>query len=98
MAVASHRPGGEYRDDRWALYRLDEDFAEAADLSAQQPEKLRELIELWWAEAGKYGVLPLDGRENRGMEPNLPPTGKERERYVFYPATSPLPTLAVSPG
>ena len=35
----------------------------AHDLAAEQPEKLREMVERWWAEAGRYGVLPLDDRE-----------------------------------
>lgn len=96
-AVASHQPGSEYRDDRWELYQLDEDFAQAADLAAQRTEKLRELIELWWAEAGKYGVLPLDDRHDRGMGQNLPVTENDREHHVFYPATSPLPAQAVPP-
>jgi hypothetical protein len=31
-------------------------------LAEKHPEKLRQLVELWWAEAGKYNVLPLDDR------------------------------------
>jgi len=92
--VASHRPGSEYWDDRWELYQLDEDFAQSADLAAKQTEKLRELTDLWWVEAGKYGVLPLDDRHDRGLGQNLPATENERELHVFYPGTAPLPSLA----
>jgi hypothetical protein len=46
-------------DDHWALFNLDEDFAEATDLSAAEPARLRQLQDLWWAEAGRNQVLPL---------------------------------------
>ena len=37
---------------RWELYHVAEDFSESHDLAAQHPEKLAELVERWWAEAG----------------------------------------------
>ncbi len=46
-------------EDHWALFNLDEDFAEATDLAAGQPALLRQLQDLWWAEAGRNQVLPL---------------------------------------
>ncbi|MBL8383352.1 MAG: arylsulfatase [Burkholderiales bacterium] len=62
-AVTRHRKGADFADDRWELYRLDDDFSECTDLAAQHPEQLRALVELWWREAERYGVLPLDDRE-----------------------------------
>ena len=47
--------------DKWELYNIDEDFSEANDLAAEQPEKLAELQGLFWQEAEKYHVLPLLG-------------------------------------
>ncbi|MBV1688264.1 arylsulfatase [Novosphingobium sp. G106] len=46
----------------WELYKLDGDFSQAHDLAAEYPDKLRELQDLWWAEASKYSVLPIDWR------------------------------------
>jgi arylsulfatase A-like enzyme len=46
----------------WELYKIDEDFSQANDLAAKNPQKLRELQDLWWVEASKYNVLPLDWR------------------------------------
>jgi arylsulfatase len=46
----------------WELYNIDKDFSQADNLAAQNPEKLRELQDLWWAEAAKYNVLPMDWR------------------------------------
>jgi len=46
----------------WELYKLDDDFSQANDIAKDNPEKLRELQDLWWVEAAKYNVLPLDWR------------------------------------
>jgi arylsulfatase len=46
----------------WELYKLDTDFSQANDLAKDNPVKLRELQDLWWVEAAKYNVLPLDPR------------------------------------
>ncbi len=46
----------------WELYNLTEDFSEAHDLAAQNPEKVKELEAKWWAAAAQYNVLPVDDR------------------------------------
>src|SRR5262249_13663078 len=45
----------------WELYDLRNDWTQAEDLAAKQPAKLKELQELFWKEAQKYQVMPLDG-------------------------------------
>jgi arylsulfatase A-like enzyme len=50
---------------KWELYNIDKDFSQAVDLAATNPQKLRELQDLWWAEAAKHQVLPLDWRIER---------------------------------
>lgn len=53
-------PGSsDFDQDHWALFDLGSDFAEAHDVGARHPERLRALRELWWAEAGRNDVLPL---------------------------------------
>jgi len=47
-------------DYPWELYNLNDDWTQANDLAAKNPEKLKELQELFWKEAEKYQVLPLD--------------------------------------
>jgi|HubBroStandDraft_5_1064220.scaffolds.fasta_scaffold23945_1 arylsulfatase A-like enzyme len=61
----------DFDDDHWALFNLDEDFAEARDLSAAEPGRALALRELWWAEAGRNQVLPLwEGPKSRtGIHP-----------------------------
>jgi arylsulfatase A-like enzyme len=54
-------PGShDFATDRWALFRLDDDFAEAHDVADQHPDTVAELERLWWHEAGLNQVLPLD--------------------------------------
>ncbi len=44
----------------WELYNIDDDFSQMNDLAKKNPDKLRELQDLFWVEASKYNVLPLD--------------------------------------
>ena len=52
----------DFDEDVWELYNVDDDFSESTDLAAKEPQKLKELQDLFWTEAGKYNVLPLDDR------------------------------------
>jgi arylsulfatase len=56
------RTGFDPDKQQWELYNIDQDFSQADDLAAANPQKLRELQDLWWAEAARYNVLPLDWR------------------------------------
>ena len=47
-------------DVSWELYDLSKDWTQYEDVAARNPEKLHELQELFWVEAEKYNVLPLD--------------------------------------
>lgn len=49
-------------NDVWELYHVDEDFSQANDLAASNPEKLKELQELFRKEAIKNHVYPIDDR------------------------------------
>jgi arylsulfatase A-like enzyme len=82
-AVARHTSGTDFDRDQWELYHLDADDAEEHDLAAERPEKLREMVDRWWIEAGKYDVLPLDDR-NVGF---LRAAGRPgvKTRFVYYP-------------
>ncbi len=61
-AVTWHKKDTSWDDDQWELYQTDVDFTQANDLAAKNPAKLKELKDLWWSEARKYNVLPLDDR------------------------------------
>jgi len=81
-AVARHPEGADFDADQWELYHLDNDFAELNDLAAQEPDRLRRLIELWWSEAGQYGVLPLDDRERERAAQRLKMNPRTRYEYL----------------
>jgi arylsulfatase A-like enzyme len=93
-----HEQGWPFDDDEWGLYHLDADFSECHDLASQHPEKLRELIDAWWVEAGQHGVLPLDDRtiELFGGAPR-PGTVHARKEYVYYPPIDHIPADACPP-
>jgi arylsulfatase A-like enzyme len=59
-----------FDDDVWELYGPD-DWTQAHDLAAEQPDKLHELQRLFLLEAGKYNVLPLDDRRFERFNPDL---------------------------
>ena len=68
--------------DKWELYHVEQDYAEIHDLADQYPEKVQDLQELWWAEAGRYNVLPLDDRKAERfllVLPFFPPRGREAQ-------------------
>jgi len=94
-AAALHAPlssKGHFDQDQWELYNVDEDRSESKDLAKQHPEKLEALIKVWFEEAEKNNVLPLDDRsaqEILGVE--RPSEEAARERYIYYPGTSPVP-------
>jgi arylsulfatase len=91
-AVAFHAPGSAFDDDRWELYHLDTDFAETRDLAQQEPERLARMIELWWAEAGRNQVLPLDDRFGPRFAINAARYHGPRRRFVFHRGMGHLPT------
>lgn len=89
-AVTRHEPGTPWDNDKWELYHLDEDFSETNDLAEVHPERLEAMIELWWQEAEKHGVLPLDDRPafqtfRASRRPGLP---SARSRFVYHPPVS----------
>jgi len=81
-----------FNDDEWELYHTDVDRAEVDNLAAEHPEKVRELVNLWFAEAGSNGAFPLDDRS--ALEIILTPRpvlSPARNRYVYYPGTAEVP-------
>ncbi len=100
-AVAVHGPMpsnlGHFDQDRWQLFHADEDRSEAIDLAQENPQKLKDLVDLWMTEAQKYNVLPLDDvgvADIHKLEYHVaaPKTG----RYVYYPDTTEIPEASAA--
>jgi arylsulfatase len=71
----------------WELYHVAEDFAENYDIKADHRPRLIEMIAQWYVEAGKYHVLPIDGRGQQRFVEERPQIAVERTRYTYYPGT-----------
>jgi len=56
-------------EDIWELYDTRNDFSLAHDLSAEHPEKLKDLQDFFLVEAKKYHVLPIDDRTIERINP-----------------------------
>ena len=75
-AVTKHRTPWKadapppFDDDVWELYGPD-DWTQAHNLAAENPEKLAELQRLWLIEAVKYNVVPLDDRGFERINPDI---------------------------
>jgi arylsulfatase len=83
---------GHFNDDTWELYDIENDPAELHDLAPQHPDRLRELVNLWFAEAGRNGAFPLDDRSAVEIinTPRPQLTGS-RSRYRYYPGAAYVP-------
>ena len=95
-AVCKHEAGADFDTEPWELYHLADDMSECVNLADQQPEKLDELIELWWSEAERNGVLPIDerGLELFGARFRDRSPHPANRRYVYRPPMSPVTAQA----
>jgi arylsulfatase A-like enzyme len=78
----------------WELYHVDQDWAENHNVAADNRDKLVEMIGTWYVEAGKYNVMPVDGRGVQRFAEERPQAAAKRTTYVIYPGTQSIPTNA----
>jgi arylsulfatase A-like enzyme len=83
---------GNFNEDEWELYDTDGDRAELRNLAAEQPAKLRELVNLWFAQAGANDAFPLDDRSAvEILSTPRPQLTSPRNRYRYYPGVADVP-------
>ncbi len=80
----------------WELYHVANDCAENHNVAAQNRAKLIEMIAMWYVEAGKYNVLPVDSRGTLRFADERPKIAVDRTSYVFYPRTQGVPVNATA--
>ena len=79
-------------DYKWELYNVAEDFSQAVNLADKEPAKLRELQDLFWIEAARHNVLPIDNsRVERFDVTNRPSLNAGRAEFTYYPGMVRIP-------
>ncbi len=77
---------------RWELYHTDVDFSQAEDLAASQPEKLRELQLLFYTEAARHDVLPIDNSKTARLDPAIRPSlTRGRTKFTYGDGMTRIP-------
>jgi hypothetical protein len=69
----------------WELYDVNTDWTQNNDVAAKNPEKLKELQDMFWAEAEKYNVLPLDTSVATRLAAPRPSVTAGRTEFSFPP-------------
>jgi arylsulfatase A-like enzyme len=79
-------------DFKWELYNINEDFSQANDLAAKNPDKLKELQAAFDVEAKKYNVYPLDSSFASRADPAIRPSlTRGRSEFTYYPGMVRIP-------
>jgi arylsulfatase len=77
---------------KWELYHVAEDYSEAVNVADKYPDKLHELQLLFYAEAAKYNVLPLDNRALARMDTtNRPNLTRGRTQFTYFGTLTRIP-------
>ena len=77
---------------KWELYHVTDDFSEAVNLADQNPGKLRKLQLLFYTEATKYHVLPLDDRKAERFDVSIRPSlTRGRSEFTYYGSLTRIP-------
>lgn len=84
----------ELDESGWELYHVETDYAETMDLADREPARLTAMIGMWYTEAGRYNVLPIDSRATARIAEERPQIAESRDRYVLYPGTQSIPAAA----
>ena len=85
-----------HRDPRLGVVPRGRGLLRDPNLAADHRDKLIEMIGRWWAEAGKYQVLPIDGDVRSRLSVERPTIARPRNKIVYYPGGSSVP-FAVTP-
>jgi arylsulfatase A-like enzyme len=77
----------------WEVYDLTKDFSQGHDLAKAEPAKLKEMEELWWAEAGRNNALPLNFSPQATVEAifQRPSLTRGRNHFVYRQGTVRIP-------
>ena len=77
------------------MYNLDEDFSQADDVADKYPDKVRELTELFWAEAERNQALPLFGEIAFAW--GFPKHSTDQTKFTYYNGTENISAAMIPP-
>ena len=77
-------PNAPFDEDVWELDHVEEDLSESRDLAQDHPDLLAELIGLWWREARRNQVLPLDNRVLWALVHGKPDHRSPADRFRYF--------------
>jgi arylsulfatase len=86
--------GGESNPDdfQWELYNIAEDYSQAVNLAEREPARLRALQDLFWIEAAKYNVLPVDSSAAERFDVSIRPSLTQgRSVFTYYAGQTRIP-------
>lgn len=84
--------------DEWELYNVEEDFSQARNLAKEHPKKLRELQDMFMAEAAKYNVFPMDDRFSERADASLRPSYvRGHSSFTYLAGTTRIPEASSPP-
>jgi arylsulfatase len=76
----------------WELYHVADDFSESVDLASRYPERLSEMQALFYAEAKKYNVLPIDNTKVARLNPAIRPSlTRGRTSFTYFDGMTRIP-------
>jgi arylsulfatase len=79
---------------KWELYNIAKDPTEADDLAAKMPDKLKEMEDVFYGEAKKYDVLPLDNSTLARFTTPRPSATAGRTRFEYSGTLSGVPAAS----
>jgi arylsulfatase A-like enzyme len=87
--------GDVINDLKWELYHVSEDFSEAVNLADKYPDKLHDLQLLFYAEAARYNVLPLDSSRIPRFDVSIRPSlTRGRTDFTYEGSIARIPEAA----
>jgi len=90
-------PNAPFDDDVWELYHVAEDLSETDDRAGAEPERLAAMIDLWWEEAARNDVLPLDNRPLWALINKKPDHRRDRATFRYFQGGAPVPESVAVP-
>ena len=80
------------RDFTWELYNVSEDYSEADNLADKNPDKLKEMQAMFYSEAMKHNVFPLDASFAERADPSIRPSlTAGRNTFTYYEGAIRIP-------